>query len=382
MQWAVRHAVRFCWMECGLPTRLVFVWENLGPTHFDRLRAVEADGAFSVTAIELFGTSTVYDWDSTGYRGLRRITLYPDGSRPHRALWWRLLQAIWRQRADAVFLCHYEKPAAFLAALALRLCGRRVFTMIDSKFDDKPRAIWRELAKVLAMAPYRGALVGSHRSAEYVRFLGMGNRLVAEGFDCLDIARLQAASAGEAFLPHAERDFLIVARLVAKKNIDFAIRAYAQYRMMAAHPRRLRIIGYGAGEGELRRLVAALGLDDAVLFESARDSAEVARAMHRGLALILPSIEEQFGFVVIEALAQGLPVLVSGNAGAADGLVDNAVNGWIIDLHRPAALIAAMTLLDRDEQAWAAARKAALASAWRGDVRHFVDGIAALAGWG
>lgn len=365
-----------------MPPKVVFVWENLGPTHFDRLRAVESGGAFSVTAIEFFATSTVYDWDSTGYPGLRRITLYSDGSRPRRALWWRLARAIWRQRAEAVFLCHYERPAVFLAALALRLCGRRVFTMIDSKFDDKPRAIRLELAKVLAMAPYRGALVGSRRSAEYVRFLGMGNRPVAEGFDCLDIARLQAASEGETSLPHAERDFLIVARLVAKKNIGFAIRAYAQYRMMAPHPRRLRIIGYGAGEDELRRLVAELGLEDAVLFESARDSDEVARMMCRSLALILPSIEEQFGFVVIEALAQGLPVLVSGNAGAVDGLVDNGSNGWIVDPHRPASLIAAMTLLDRDEQAWAAARKAALASAWRGDVRHFVDGIAALAGRG
>lgn len=365
-----------------MPPRLVFVWENLGPTHFDRLRAAESGEAFSVTAIEFFAASTVYDWDSTGYPGLRRITLYPDGARPRRVLWWRLLRAIWRQRANAVFLCHYERPAVFLVALVLRLCGRRVFTMIDSKFDDKPRAFWRELAKVLAMAPYCGALVGSRRSAEYVRFLGMGNRPVAEGFDCLDIARLQAAIEGEISLPHAERDFLIVARMVAKKNIGFAIHAYAQYRAVAAHPRRLRIIGYGADEGDLRRTVALLGLEDAVLFESARDSAVVARAMHKALALILPSIEEQFGFVVIEALAQGLPVLVSGNAGAVDGLVDNGVNGWIVDPHRPAALIAAMTLMDRDEGAWAAARKAARASAWRGDVRHFVDGVADLAGRG
>lgn len=102
--------------------------------------------------------------------------------------------------------------------------------------------------------------------------------------------------------------------------------------------------------------------------------------MRGALCLILPSTEEQYGLVVIEALALGLPVLVSANAGAVDDLVDNGVNGWIVDPHRPQALIAAMSLLDRDRATWEQAARAAAATAERGDVRHFVSGVAALLG--
>jgi len=112
----------------------------------------------------------------------------------------------------------------------------------------------------------------------------------------------------------------------------------------------------------------------------AADSAGVAAAMRDALCLILPSTEEQYGLVVIEAFALGLPVLISSNAGAVDELVDNGVNGWIIDPHRPQALIAAMALLDRDRLTWVKAAQAAAATAERGDVRHFVSGVAALLG--
>lgn len=367
----------------GLRRKLVFVWENLGPTHYDRLRAVEADPAFAVAAIEFFAASTVHDGDSGGHPGLRRITLYPDASRPRRALWWRLLRAIWRERPDAVFLCHYERLPVFLTALALRLCGRRVYTMIDSKFDDKPRSIQRELVKTLAMAPYCGALVGSRRSAAYVRFLGMAARPVAEGFDCLDVAHLQGLSARpRGAVAHGLRHFLIVARLVPEKNLQLALHAFARWRAVAVHPRRLRIIGAGPADIALRNLAAELGIAGQVDFVGTQGRVAVAEAMRDALCLLLPSKQETFGFVVVEALAQGLPVLVSGNAGAVDGLIDNGVNGWIIDPCRPAVLIAAMARLDADGAAWAAASAVALAAAPRGDVRHFVRGVAALAGRG
>jgi glycosyltransferase involved in cell wall biosynthesis len=252
--------------------------------------------------------------------------------------------------------------------------------MIDSKFDDYPRTLWREVFKALMLAPYQGVLAGSRRTASYMFFLGFRRRPVVVGFDRLDLARIRRLGTGQPVPGHGARDFLIVARLVEKKNLAFALRAYAAWSASAANPRRLRIVGYGHLETALRELAAELGIADRVIFMGVADSAQVFRTMGESLCLILPSIEEQFGFVVIEALALGLPVLVSSNAGAVDELIDNGVNGWIVDPYRPAALIAAMALLDRDEAVWTAASEAAWASAERGDVRHFVAGVAALLG--
>ena len=361
------------------PIKVVFAWENLGPSHFDRIEACAADPALEVTAVEFFGTSIVYDWNSTGLSGVRRVTLYPDGRALRNPLLvWRLIRACRAPRPDAVFLCHYNYPPVFLAALFLRFLGVRTITMIDSKFDDYHRGLSLELLKSVLLAPYQGAMTASRRSMEYLHFLGFRRRPTSLGFDSLSLHRLRELSINVSFKQHTDRDFLIVARLVAKKNLAFAIRAFADWRANAAHPRCLRIIGYGEQEAALRNLVAEVGIEDSVIFEGAADSARVVKAMKQSLCLILPSTEEQFGLVVIEALSMGLPVLISTRTGAADGLIDNGVNGWLVDPWRPSGLVAAMTLLDRDEAAWRAASVAASASSERGDVRHFVAGVLRL----
>lgn len=360
--------------------RIALVWENFGPSHFDRIGACVADGHM-VTAIEFFSASEVYQWEDGDVPGAERITLFRPGERVTTLrLAWRLFRALRAKRFDGTFLCHYQNPAVFLVACALRLLGRPVFTMIDSKFDDYPRFLRRELGKAIMLAPYRGALAGSGRTAAYLHFLGFHRRPVAPGFDTLDVDRIRQLGGTAPAPAHDQCDFLIVARLVPKKNLEFAIRAYAEWRSIAAHrSRKLRIIGYGELEGTLRSLIGDLDLEGQVVLEGAAESAAVCRAMRDALCLLLPSVEEQFGLVVIEAMALGLPVLLSSNAGAVDEMIDNGVNGWIVDPYRPAALVNAMALLDRDEATWRAASVAASAASERGDVRHFTGSVRALA---
>lgn len=357
---------------------MALVWENLGPSHIDRIEACVASG-LSVTAIEFHAKSSVYQWEEGEADGARRVTLAQPGERldPIRQFW-RVYRAAVGSKAGSIFLCDYQRPVVFLAALALRLSGRRVFTMLCSKFDDYPRYWWIELAKVVLLAPYEGAIVGSERSRAYLHFLGFRRRPTLTGYDSLSVARIQANGDTQTPREHRERDFLIVARLVEKKNLAFAIRAYAAWQAGAAYPRKLRLIGYGEQEAELRQLVEEFSLGEQVVFEGVADSKQVFQAMRESLCLILPSIEEQFGLVVIEALACGLPVLVSSNAGAVDGLLDNGVNGWVIDPYRSASLEAAMAILDRDEEVWSQASLAALQSADRGDASHFANAVRAL----
>lgn len=360
--------------------KIIFVWENLGPSHFDRVRAFRNCAEIDASAIEFFASSATYDWERGNQDDLRCQTLLPGVERSgFFALCARLLKALWREKPDAVFLCHYHEPAVFLASVALRIAGTPVFAMIDSKFDDKPRSLWREALKAMLLAPYHGAIAGSRRTAEYLRFLGLRGRPVVLSYNCLDVARLRAlAGVADRAVAHADRDFLAVARLVPEKNLDLALRSFALWQKDAVHPRRLRILGGGPHEAMLRVRAAKLGIAGQVSFEGHADARTVAEAMRDSLALVFPSIQETFGFVVIEALAQGLPVLVSPAPGAVDGLIDNGINGWIVAPDRPEIMVAAMSLLDRNEAAWRQATAAARISARRGDVAHFVAGVRAL----
>ncbi|RYD79053.1 MAG: glycosyltransferase, partial [Verrucomicrobiaceae bacterium] len=64
---------------------------------------------------------------------------------------------------------------------------------------------------------------------------------------------------------------------------------------------------------------------------------QLADAFRSGSVLVLPSLEEGFGLVVPQALACGLPVIVSNRVGAKD-LVRQRENGSVVPVQDPVAL--------------------------------------------
>jgi glycosyltransferase involved in cell wall biosynthesis len=249
-----------------------------------------------------------------------------------------------------------------------------------SKFDDRSRSALRESAKQLFVAPYQGALVGSSETARFLRFLGLSGRPVALGYNSVSTERF-VRFAGTGTVPFAERDFIVVARLVPKKNIAVVLRAYAGF--IAAEPgssRRLRLCGDGPLDGELRALAGTLGIADRVLFEGFLQSEEIAPRVAAAAALILVSTEEQFGNVVPEALAVGTPLILSDICGARYELLRTGVNGFVVEPDNVDGLTALMRLIVADEARWTAMSVAARALAPLGDTARFAEGVADLVG--
>ena len=96
--------------------------------------------------------------------------------------------------------------------------------------------------------------------------------------------------------------------------------------------------------------------------------------------LLLPSIEEQFGNVVIEAQAMGLPVIISDNCGAWDHLVRSGVNGFVVEPDNAEGLTYFMKLLSTNEVLWRQMCFEALRFAEFGDVKRFAEGVAHVLG--
>lgn len=366
---------------------LLFAWSQFGPYHMDRCEALARAlaGRREVIGIEMVSDGEVYDWAPSGAgQAFRKHTLFP-GKRLSQVSAVRqaaaLLRACLASRARHVFLCDYQLPQTFAAALLLRLCGRRVVIMQDSKFDDKPRSMWRELGKTLLYAPYDAAFVGSTRSLSYLTFLGVPAERIALGYDTVSLQRLQQLAGSDPApggTPHEKRHFTVVARLVPQKNLELALDAYAAYRRRYPHrPRELRIAGAGPLEAALKRRVAASGVEG-VRFCGWLDEAAVARLLASSLGLILPSVEEPFGLVVNEALALGVPVLVAENCGARDLLVRSGVDGYVIEPDNVEGLAHFMADLAGNEAEWR--RLAANTEPFRAlaDTAHFVAGVEAL----
>jgi len=364
----------------------VFVWENLGPMHVDRCEAVAKHfaGRRNVVGIEIGGVSLTYSWTPTEASGFGKVTLFPGSTKDISRFWrlWALLKTCASYSQAEYFFCDYQTPEVFLTAIALRLLGRRVYVMNDAKFDDKPRSIWRELTKSVAYWPYRGALVSGQRAREYLRFLRFADARIAIGYDTLSIQRVRTLAAAEPAPDgsHFEgRHFTAIARFVQKKNISTLLTGYATYVHSVAAPRRLHLCGSGELDGALREQASRLKLQDLVVFRGFIQSREIATTLANTLSLILPSVEEQFGLVVIEAQAMGVPVIYTPACGARDYLLRSGVNGFLVEADNPAGMAFFMRLIASDEALWRRLARGARDTAPLGDVVHFVSSVEQLA---
>lgn len=366
-------------------SRIAFVWDNFGPMHVERCEAVAAalPEGWTVIGLEEYAASDTYDWHPEASSRFEKRTIFADPkARPgvlRRIV--RMVRAARACQAKHVFWCNYERPEVLISALVLRLTGRRCYVMGCSKFDDYPRSLWREGLKSLFFLPYRGGLSSGVRGRDYMRFRGLPAARVVGEYNTLSIDRVRSdagvppAPGGVAF---ADRPFLIVARFVAKKNLEMALAAYALYAAQSATPRALVLCGSGPLEAELRAQVAALGLGGQVRFEGFVQRHGIARWMGRSLCLLLPSLEEQFGNVVIEAQAMGMPVILSDSCGARDKLVRSGQNGFVVEPDNPEGMAFFMGLIAGDEALWRRLAQAALASAPQGDTARFAEGVLAL----
>ena len=100
--------------------------------------------------------------------------------------------------------------------------------------------------------------------------------------------------------------FLIVAELVAYKQVDYAVRAFSR------NGRKLRIVGQGPELSKLRQQAGS-----GVEFCGRVTAAELRELYARSRALIVPG-EEDFGINMVEALASGKPVIALGRGGARE----------------------------------------------------------------
>lgn len=146
---------------------------------------------------------------------------------------------------------------------------------------------------------------------------------------------------------------LYISRLHPKKNVQGLLRAWTQ--VVAQRPDAQLWV---AGEGEeeyVRRLhhtVATRGLGESVSFLQFVSGDEKKRLFRKAWCFALPSHQENFGVAVLEAVAMGLPVVISGEVQLRTFVEKNNL-GRVVDRTSPTAIAEGICTYIND----AAARK-------------------------
>ena len=138
--------------------------------------------------------------------------------------------------------------------------------------------------------------------------------------------------------PEGHPHFLAIGRLEYQKGFDVLLEALAQMEDKTA---RLTILGEGKQEEALRRQAEELGLAERVSFPGfVKDLTEY---FARSTAFVLSSRWEGFGCVVVEAMAAGLPVVVTDCDYGPPEIVTHRVNGLVVPTQDSNGLARALT---------------------------------------
>jgi len=185
------------------------------------------------------------------------------------------------------------------------------------------------------------------------------------------------AAAAAAAEPAQPPRLLCVARFVPRKNHRLLLQAYGLYQ--AAGGRwGLQLVGDGPAEPLVRRAIEHLPDPGRVSLLPFQQLDGLRRLYATASGFVLPSLVDQWGLVVNEAMAAGLPVLVSRGAGCAVDLIEEGATGWSFDPRDPAALAQLLHQLEalpperRDRL-----RQAAAARLCRFDPEAFATGLEA-----
>ncbi len=324
--------------------RISVLVRQLGPYHVARLQALAARlGHDNVAAVETSDTDDTYEWARLGaIEGFAHHRLFDGRAHaPHPSELWPALQsALDRVRPGVLAVPGWSDPLALAGMAWARRRHVPIVLMSDSRVDDAPRTWWRETIKAKVVRLADAAFVAGAAHASYIISLGMPAGAIVTGYDVVDNAHFAAGAAkarAEAVrwrqaLGLPERYFLASNRFVAKKNLPGLLRAYAGYRQRAGEGAwSLVMLGDGPLRQEVEELSRALGLGDWVSFAGFQQYDRLPVYYGLAQAFVQASSTDQWGLVVNEAMAAGLPVLVSRRCGCAEELVIEGGNGWTFD---------------------------------------------------
>ena len=214
------------------------------------------------------------------------------------------------------------------AELARRSGRPLVMTVHSTEYDRSLGHPWSEiLAREQSGLQKAGRViaVSAHLKRQLVERYGIPPEKVRVIYNAVRPSERLAALSG----PH--KIVLYLGRLAAMKGVDTFLRAAA--RVAPSEPDALFVVaGEGPEFGRLLILATHLGLSERVLFLGKVTEEERTTLLASASVFVLPSIVEPFGIAAAEAMAAGIPAIVSKTSGIAE-ITDSVftVDFWDID---------------------------------------------------
>ena len=337
--------------------RLGILFANFGPYHIARVQAAkdicQSLGTY-VVGVELARSSIEYGWHtSTDNIGFDLVTIYPCHDYEKISKWLlitELAKKLSSMNLDILALSGYYELGMVVALAWAKVYGKKVILLSESKEDDTPRNTFKELIKKFIVGLYDAAIVGGKPHQRYLEKLGMSPDSIFFGYDVVKNDDFAPDRIRHLPAPIVPPFFLAINRFIPKKNLIFLIDAYAQY-LQKIEPNlgwHLVLCGDGEMRSQIEQKIQELEIQDWVHLTGFLQQPELLPYFAHAKCFVHASTTEQWGLVVNEAMAAGLPVLVSNRCGCYEDLVIEGVNGYGFDPYQASSLVERMIILTKE----------------------------------
>jgi glycosyltransferase involved in cell wall biosynthesis len=248
------------------------------------------------------------------------------------------LRRLFRKWEIDIVHTHNTKPLLY-AGPAARLAGVPVVvhTAHGQRYGSSRPHTWMF---VLACRTANRVVCVSHDSARLRLREGVPSAKTCTIWNGINVSRFSCRG------PNPDGPAVLVARLVPEKSVETLLRA-AALALRAEPSFRLEIVGDGPRFAALNQLARDLGISRQVSFLG--EVAEVGDLLGRARMFVLPSLTEGISLSLLEAMAQGLPVVATAVGGTPEVVVDGQ-SGLLVPPVDPAALAAAMLRIWSDPE--------------------------------
>jgi len=324
---------------------IAIIWQRFLPYHVARIRHLcdrLTPGGYRLTAIEVATKDESYEFPERVFsnQGFEHICCFPGVSyhqckagEIHR----KVLAILTDLKPDAVFAPASPFPEG-MASLAYRLKTGKFSVLMDDAWEHTDqRGRFIRFVKKLVHSNVDAAFVPSVSHLSYYLKMGFPGERVVFGVDVVDNeyfmkkadqARKEASEIRKSRdLP--EQYFLYVGRFLPRKGLETLIKAYQSYLLKTAKkPWDLVLVGDGNYIDKIRGLSQDVS---GVRFAGPQYGEDLCQYYGLANTVIIPSEIDPWGLVVNEAMASGVPVIVSDGCGAARTLVREGENGWTFE---------------------------------------------------
>ncbi len=260
---------------------------------------------------------------------------------------WKVNLSVWKRLTSThphvVVVAGYAHPTMLLAILWCRRHGVP-YILHSESHNLTPRSTWKKRVKApLVSWVVRNAssyLPVSSPAASYLEEWGGDRARMFILPNSPDVEEIVNRTRLQPNLDTAGFTFLFVGRLVDAKAPALLIDAFDKVRETAPSA-RLVVAGDGPLRTALETDARVRGMN--VSFEGHVSSDNLIDLYGKADCFVLPSIYEPYGVVVQEAMAAGLPAIVSDRVGSAADLVVDGATGYVVPVGDVEALARRMT---------------------------------------